>query len=496
MDSVSNLIFYNIIGSIIELIFVFLFLLLSRILYPIEIIGVITAIQSELMFFIFIGSLGINTAHIKFISEFEGEEEKKKKYNSVFLIIKIGQFLLYFIIIYITYFEKIIYSEYSHVYFICLISIFFESMLTFGITPVLLSKKKIVGLKISSILKSFIKVLLLIVLFTFNKTDIITFALIHLSGPLFAMLTSLLFVKDFKLKRPDRQIFGKYIKYSFPFMFSTTSRIIFDNFSIITINNLGNFQDVANFSTAFKLYSFISIIPVLFGQVLLTTFSRNDSKYTQKQKNKIINKSHKFISFIFVYVLILSIYFSDYIIQTIFGVEYSESSAVLNILLIERIFLGYTYIYYVDLQARGKVFFSEIMPIIKLIVFITLNNTIVSTFYNKIGIKGLAISIVISSFVFTTIFNYIACKKYQYQFYWEIFKQLIIIPITLLPMLPFKFLFDPSLIVMICEFLFISLLYLGLSYLFKIITKDDILMIKFYINPNNLLKNLIYQSKK
>ncbi|KKK59523.1 hypothetical protein LCGC14_3033530, partial [marine sediment metagenome] len=310
--------------------------------------------------------------------------------------------------------------------------------------------------------------------------NLVSYSFIIFNSTLFVLIICvLIFRSDLRMQfRIKKSIFITYIKYSYPFMISTTIRIIFDNLLIFYVNMYGNLADVANFSTAFQIYLLVSQIPMLIGKILLVTFSRN-TQNDIKKTNKVILIGHKYIGLIFSYFCVLSLGLSDIVIKTLLGNQYHLASSILNIILFDRISIAFFYLYYLDLQSKGHTKFSEIPPTLKLFLLIIFNIIFIEPLFPLFGIEIIAYMIVLIDILTSIFFVTIIHIKFKYDVYFGILKQVAVVVIIFFIIQYFNFSIQSFFFNIAIKWIFITVLFFSLMFIFKVINKNDI---RFIVN--------------
>jgi len=385
--------------------------------------------------------------------------------------------ILYSFIIFFSYLQDFLSNI---LYLIIFFSVLSENIFSYYLTIKFILRKRIILLKILENLKAILKIFFFFLFIMFRILNLVSYSFITFASTLSVIIICvLIFRSDFRMQfRINKSILITYLKYSFPFMISATTRIIYDNLLLIYVNMYGNLADVANFSTAFQIYLLVSQIPMMIGQILLVTFSKN-TQNDIKKTNKIILIGHKYMGLIFSYFCVLSLALSDILIKTLLGNQYHPASSVLNIILFERIFVAFFYLYYLDLQSKGHTKFSEITPALKLPLLITFNIIFIKPLFPLLGIEIIAYMIVLISILYSIFFVAIIHIKFKYDVYFGILKQIFVVVIIFFIIQYFNFSIQSFFFNIIIKGIFVTVLFFLLMFILKIINKSDI---KFVVN--------------
>lgn len=140
---------------------------------------------------------------------------------------------------------------------------------------------------------------------------------------------------------------------SLPMMFSFFMTEIYHSFDQIMIGFLDGNKAVGIYSAAYKFVPLATMIPVLYGKALFPMFAR---LHNQKDKKlTAFADDYLKIMFLFTVVCSFSIFFwSEFLIQKLFGTEYNESINILKLLSFVMLFAALSYTYGHQLLAFEK----------------------------------------------------------------------------------------------------------------------------------------------
>lgn len=491
----SRLVLINFLGQAFELFFLLLIFYFSRLWFDLEIIGIFAILYSTANIFSFIADFGVGIAHVNFYNKAETPEEKSRC-NGALVILKLIQLGIVSILLTLQVSFSPALSEYREMSLIISIGIMMYLIFTQIATSVFQSQKKIVKIRFGRTLAFAIRFISISSFYFFSLIDpLLSLVLSFLFQSVFFMGYLLFYLKNIPIKIPTKELLIKYVKYFFPFIFSTSSIFIITQIPIVLLFNFGYIKEkIAIYSTAFQLYAWILLFPSLITQVLLPTLSKSNQSLTQNHENeKKIMKTHKYITIISLFITIASFIFSEQLITTIFGGGYKTSGIILTILVLGKSYELASIAYVTDLQAKKKVYYSELMYILNLIIFLIIIYFFISPDFLKLGIYGAAYAWLLSSFIYWTIFDIATCIKYKYKFYWGviwlflIFFAIIIVDYFYLRDFLSNISFPLNIMIegVICLSIFA-----GSLFIFKIVDGNDFELIKKILNPKQFVEEM------
>ena len=491
----SRLVLINFLGQAVELFFLLLIFYFSRLWFDLEIIGDFAILVTTTSIFSFIADFGVSIAHVNFYNKAVTPEEKSRC-NGALLILKIIQLgIVSILLLFQVNFSPGL-SEHKDLSIIFGVGIIMYQIFAQIATSVFQSQKKVVKIRFGRTLAFAIRFFSIVSFYFFSLIDpLLSLALSFLFQSVFFMGYSLFLLKNVPIKIPTRDLLINYVKYFFPFIFSTSSIFIIHQIPIVLLSNF-NYpkEEIGIYSTAFQLYAWILLFPSLITQVLLPTLSKNtpDLSINIETEKKII-KTHKYITIISLFITIASFIFSEQLITNIFVGGYKSSGIILTILVLGKSYELASIAYVTDLQAKKLVYYSEMMYILNLIIFLITIYFFISPDFLNMGIYGAAYAWLLSSFVYWTIFDVVTCIKYKYKFYWGviwlflIFFAIIIIDYFFLRDFLSNMSFPLNIMIegVICLSLFV-----GSLFIFKITDKNDFVLIKKILNPKKFMEEM------
>ncbi|MHA1728297.1 MAG: hypothetical protein ACTSWY_06155, partial [Promethearchaeota archaeon] len=310
----SRLILFNFLGQTIELVVLLLIFYFTRQWFDIETIGNFNTLLSISCFFNFVVDFGVGIAHINFYNKAETIDEKRRCNGALFTIKIIQIIILSIILLTQAFLNPFLYGMVDLSLLMCIGVITFHIFEQI-IAIVFYSQKKVVkirfGRTIGSLIR-FISISLLYLYLSYSPMQSLTWA--FLFQGILLLFYSVYLIKGIPLSKPSTDLLKKYVRYFFPFIFSTSIVILMQYIPILFLYSFGYSEsDIGNYSTAFQLYSFILLFPPLVSQILLPTFSKNHNKLGENQNTRdLILRTHKYLSIVILLITILSIIFSEH----------------------------------------------------------------------------------------------------------------------------------------------------------------------------------------
>lgn len=216
--------------------------------------------------------------------------------------------------------------------------------------------------------------------------------LINLSF-LLALIINLFFFNYEKIKPYtfDKKYFKKIWNYSWPQLIGFPGLYIVSYIDIFVIKKYMTLHDVGIYSMAYNGFTVITGMLMIYYTIFFPLIVEyKTKKQTQKIKDYIKNiPGH--IS-IWIFLVIIGLFFSEFIITTIFSTKYVESIAPFNALLIASIFYFASISLLPIVNAFDLIIYSQIFNLIKAGVNITADFILVP----KLGIIGAAYGTIIS----------------------------------------------------------------------------------------------------
>lgn len=467
----------------------FVFFYLMIIFYSPKTIGGVQFALAFVTLFSFIFNLGFNIAHLKIYPE----EDEKAACIGALLTFK-GFFILISLIFYLILLSFM--NLDSNLTIIIIIFIFeqiIESINT-SMTNILIADNEIIKGSFPWIIVSSTKIILILTVFYFSPKNELTLSIIYLFSTLSHTGFLFIYLISYRVKKPNKFLLKKYIKYTYPLSFSAITMLISTNMGLVLINFWISTESVAFYYAGDHLSVFRTIIPNVIGLIMISIFSRNIKENNSNKNKQIIKNISKYSCILWTGIIILSFMYSDELIILFLGDVYRPSIFIFNILILAQIIVINDIAVLTDLNARGltKLFSKikvggELYNIFLIILFI-------APFGLNLGINGLALSILFRHLTYTPIIRFFLWKKYKYSYNFGIFLYLLAGILVILLNSVYTSNFDLlTMFYLIPIFVFIDLgLYLGILYLLRSIKKEDFKYFKLILNIKALI-NLIYE---
>ena len=361
---------------------------IARFLGPSD-FGILSYVITISSFVVIVGRLGMDSISIREFSIKKKDHEKLL--GTVFWTMFFGGLFAYLIIMFIIW-SALDSNELKIYCSILSCSVFFTSFLCIEYFFQSHIKAKISSItKILSLSIVFLYKIYLIIINANLSAFIIAYLLDSVIISIFLLsiylnIQNINFFKYFNLI-----IARKIIKSATPLFLSAIATIIFTRIDQIMIQSMLSMKEVGIYSIAVRIFESWILLPVIISTSILPIIV----KY--QLKNKILY--HKFLTKIMSYLVwscilfsIITYFFGKSVIIIVFGFEYLNSAAVLNILVWASIFSSMGSIstrYFIVEKIENKIFIRTFMGAI---INIILNFILIK----KFGINGAAISTLIS----------------------------------------------------------------------------------------------------
>ncbi|MFX0186768.1 MAG: oligosaccharide flippase family protein [Candidatus Hodarchaeota archaeon] len=467
----------------------FVFFYLMVLFYAPAVIGIVRFAIAFVAIFSFIFNLGFNIAHLKIYPE---ETSKSSSigtllsFKAVFICISI---CFYYMILSLFNFDKTI----TTIIIIFIVELIVQSINT-SFSNILIADNEIIKGSFPWIIISSSKILLLVIgLYIYPKNEI-TLSFIYLLSTILHTAFLLPYILRYNISKPTNSVIKKYLKFTYPLIFSNIAVLISGNIGIILINFWISSEAVAFYYAAEHFSVFRTIIPNVISLVMVSIFAKNIKKGNLEKNKRIIKKITKYSCILFGAIILLSFLYSDELILIFLGDVYEPSIFVFNILILAQIFVINDVAVFTDLNARGltKLFsaikiIGEFYKTFLIILFIAPNGL-------NLGINGLALAILFGNFTYSLLIRIILWKKYKYGYNFGIILYLFVVLLI--------FLFNVLVIAMIDFLTYFYLIplfailniffYFIILYILRGIKKEDIRYFKLMLNIKNLV-NILYQ---
>ena len=486
MDSVK--IIFSIISNFVTFFLDFLFFFFLRIYFDIEIIGQYGILNSVFMIFSFLLTLGFTTAYLKIIFEAKNSTDEAIC-NGTFLFIRIVQFLIYSLVVLVS-FPFILSSGKSNVIYLYLIGNLFGFVSLNIFEYYYVYQKKIFIKSVAIIISSLTKIILLVILTGMIKIDLYLIGYVYLISNLSLFAILIYFLRDIKIKRPNKIYLKKFLQFTFPLILLSSIVTIMNYTDIFLVNMWFPIEEVANYFTAKQFINFFLVVSVGISFILLTIFSENVGLGEIEENFTLIKRVHKLLSLLIVPIVFIVFLYSTRIIVFILGDAYSSTGIYISILSINLIIISVDIANRVYLRAIGKVNFYATIMIFHSFFGIFLLIFFISPIFLNMGAIGGAIATVISLFIKQLIYRPMIYKKYGLGFYWGLFRNITAMSLVLF----FQIFIDSILIYAIYYIPFFIILdlflYFLINYFVKGFNKEDLRFFLRLINYKNIKESI------
>jgi O-antigen/teichoic acid export membrane protein len=447
------------------------------------VLGTVAFATAFVSMFIFISDFGVGSAHIKLVSEGKDEAACNGTFVriqaflvGVFFIVVLGFFLSQKYIFYYQ-FESPVHEQ---VIIVTLIAVTLSRVL-YVFKASFMSKTEQAKQDIPAFIELLIfqSLRLIVVLLGYRALAIAFSKLVAviLITPVYIIL-----FKNYVVGKFDRDLAKLYFLISFPVLITN----IVDSFTKyvdkVLLQYLTNSAEVGYYVAGFRIGGLILMIGTSVGLLFFPTFSKAISEKKFGRINSIIKKYERFsLSFVFPAAMILSIY-SDVIVNTVLGNEYSKTIPILSIINISAFIAAFITPYGNALTGSGQFKLVAKLYLVNLLFFLSLTFFLVSPGILNLGSTGLAASLLISNLFLGSLFIiYVRVK----------IKKIDVLPG--LRLLVFGTVFSIIAFLLYREFrlsLYLKILfaglyfagYWGLAMAFKLIRPQDWLMLRELLN--------------
>ena len=398
----------------------FLMYLITNI-YGAEGMGIFALSQTILMIVVMFSVFGTDTALLKFSSQYFSNNDYSKLNSFYFSVLKFVIVLSIFISI-IIFFIK---GELSVFFNKNLLnhSLFFISFSILPMSFININSESLRGIGRYSLFTTFRYVLIPVftILFIYiygNNNDLLMPVKAYaMSICIVSFLSFIYWFKkiDFFKYYSSNSKLDNIIKYSFQVLISSSMLLLIQWIDIIILGYFETSSIVGVYSVIMKISLFSSVILFSINSIVASEFSRLYSLDKMVDLRVLIKKSSKIIFFITIPILILIVYFSEFILGY-FGAEFIMANKTLHILIAGQfinILCGS--VGYILMMTEKQNIFKNIM-IFSTCVNILLNIVLIP----KYSINGAAIASSVSLILWNIIsFSYIY-RKYNISTIWFI----------------------------------------------------------------------------
>ena len=283
-----------------------------------------------------------------------------------------------------------------------------------------------------------------------------------------------------------KSVSKEFISYSWPILFLSIISSIFYWIDSLTIGYFKSVTEVGFYNAVIPIALLFNIAPEIFLQLFFPMVTR---EYALKKIELIRETSKqigKWVIMINLPALILIFFFSEFIINILFGIEYAVAANSLRILSASAIFSSLFIISnnLMSMAGKSKIIFYDIMivSIINIILNIVLiPMPVVFGINNSLGINGAAIATTISVIIFNLLFliqakhyiNIVPIKK-------GMLNVIVATLVSAIILFILTTIFSDNAIITIFLILTFLLIYVIFLFLFKAFDKEDLMIFQTF----------------
>lgn len=187
-----------------------------------------------------------------------------------------------------------------------------------------------------------VKIITLIMIFVFVKTssDLWKYALIMSLGMLIGLITLWIGVKDnIKFEKVEFKSIFKHIKPNFILLFPVLAANIYHSLDKVMVGKINNMIELGYYENAEKIVYAISGFITAFDNIMMPKCTNLISKNNKQSCRKYISYTMEFLFFIILMMASVIFGLSKNVVLIVFGIEFSRSIILLQILLSSLIFM-------------------------------------------------------------------------------------------------------------------------------------------------------------
>ncbi|MBW6451258.1 MAG: flippase [DPANN group archaeon] len=364
-----------------------------------------------------LATLGLGGGVLRYVSYYRGKNDKehiKGVIVSSLKIVTISSIIFAFLLY--RFSEFISLSIFNNVLLVPLFkifsfSVFFLSIsdIFFGISIGFENAKYVIILQ--QILQNFLNVTLSIFLIYLGY-NLIGVSIAYVFSAFIILLLSILLIEYkvfpvFNTKIKSKYINNELLNYSIPLVFVVVITQILTWIDTIMIGYFEPISAVGLYNTAVPIANLLLIVPNAFIFLFLSVVTSESAKGNTKIIKEIYLRINKWILLGNLPIFFIIFFYSDYIINIIFGIEYVGAKYALSILSVG---------YFIKSIFSTTDSMLKLLKNTKILLYITTLTAILNMLLNiilipKYGINGGAIATTISLIVSSFIFGYIIYKK-------------------------------------------------------------------------------------
>jgi len=228
----------------------------------------------------------------------------------------------------------------------------------------------------------------------------------YLVGEIFRFSFALLLFRGYPIGKPSFQYFKSYFSFARPMAIANAASIIMTNIDKVFIQLFWSSTQVGEYFATVNLSRFLVVFASAISTLLLPTISEHHSINEMKKIKQLVFQSERYLSMIIFPLIVILIVLAKPIIHMLLSDKYMPALPVLQILPLFLLFDALSRPYQSQLQGMNMPNYTRNMVLIMMIMNVILNFILIPKDIRSIGIKlfgmgikGAAISTVISYFV-------------------------------------------------------------------------------------------------
>ena len=291
-----------------------------------------------------------------------------------------------------------------------------------------------------------------------------------------------------KPKKVDKKLV---MKYAIPAFIVVILRQLFTNTHFIILSSLTTQEITGYFAVAFKIASFVMVIPnVLTSALFPLTSQLSADKSSKRKQAELVSSTLRYSLFLSIPILLIILFFSKYAILLFAKEDYLPATEYLPSLLISSLFLGVSLLLLSTLYAIKKP--EEYRNIYLVATFTYLPMAFILT--KEYSASGLAYAYLSVTFLFFALSAWRVKKHLKLTFNYKNFFKIVGASFLSLTFLWIIKPFIPNILLAIPVAILAVLIYLFVLLKLRFYSEEDLLIIDFFIErvprKMKLIKNL------
>jgi len=474
-------------------------IVVARIAGP-TVLGIVSYGLAFVSIFGFIADLGTGTAHMKLVSD---GNNNKADCNKTFIIIRSGLLVLFTVVIILYYYIQKTFLGFDfpseqHKW-VVIISLGILILVNVVNIPIGLFSARVEQAKqdIPNIIKTIVNQSLRIAVVLLGY-GAIAISLTNLVALIIVIPIYFYLTKGVIFGKFDKVLAIKYFKISLPLIVVVAINSYLAFGDKLILQYYSNSEQVGIYVAGYRLADFVLLIAGSVGILFFPTFTKLISENNINRINDVINKFERF-SFSFILPFVLSLFlFSEFIVHFILGSSYEQSSLILAVITLALFVFTVAMPYGNIITARNKFTIFAGVNILKGIVFTLFSYIFVSNI--GLDLKGFGMSLaVLIAFIFYALSLIIVSKHLQPNIKtiesWRIIVFGVVYSFSFNFIIGFFSIDYQSII----NLLLIALYFIGFwlfSFIFKIVKKNDFLIILDVVNISKIKSYINSEMKK